>query len=136
MPRLSIWSLRLALLYLGTGFTLGALLLVNKGLPINGFLWALLPAHIEFLLVGWVVQLIIGVAFWILPRLPQPPKRGNVSLAWAALIALNLGIWFSALGPLWISVRVWVVLLGRLAEFVGAGLFLVYAWPRVKPARG
>ena len=45
MPRLSVWFIRSALLYLLLGFTLGGLMLWNKGLPIHPVLWRLLPAH-------------------------------------------------------------------------------------------
>ena len=60
MPRLSIWFIRSALIYLALGFTFGALLLANKGFPIIPEIWRLLPAHIELLLVGWTLQLAMG----------------------------------------------------------------------------
>ena len=34
MPRLSVWFIRLSLIYLALGFTFGGLLLLNKGLPL------------------------------------------------------------------------------------------------------
>lgn len=68
MPRLSQWLIRTALIYLLLGFTLGALLLTHKGIPLHPALWSWLPTHIEFLLMGWIAQLTMGVAFWILPR--------------------------------------------------------------------
>ena len=58
------------------------LLLWNKGVPISPYIWTLLPSHIEFLLIGWTVQLALGVAFWILPR--WQTQRGDVRPAWAA----------------------------------------------------
>ncbi|HLV45033.1 MAG TPA: hypothetical protein VKY39_08745, partial [Aggregatilineales bacterium] len=63
MPRLSVWMVRASLLYLGLGFTFGALMLANKGVPLHPRLWALLPLHAEMLLVGWAIQLAMGVAF-------------------------------------------------------------------------
>ena len=68
MPRLSVWIIRTALLYLGIGFTFGALMLFNKGVPFDPMLWRLLRPHIEFVLLGWTMQLAMGVAFWIMPR--------------------------------------------------------------------
>ena len=47
MPRLSQWYVKLSFGYLLAGFTVGALLLANKGRPIHPALWGLLPAHIE-----------------------------------------------------------------------------------------
>lgn len=68
MPRPSVWFIRLALSYLLVGFTFACLLLSNKGLAYAPWLWRLLPAHIEILLVGWTAQLAMGVIFWIAPR--------------------------------------------------------------------
>src|ERR1041384_2259329 len=75
-----------ALLYLGAGFTLGALLLVNKGSGFAPGLWRWLPVHFELLLIGWFVQLVMGVAYWIFPRFGMTrAARGRESLAWLAL---------------------------------------------------
>src|SRR3989304_5975518 len=100
MPRLSTWMIRASLLYLFTGFTFGALLLFHKGIPISARLWSLLPAHIDFLLSGWIVQLVMGMAFWILPRFSREPRRGNVRLAWLAFGLLNAGVLMVGLAPL------------------------------------
>lgn len=131
MPRLSIWAIRAALVYLAVGFTFGGLMLVNKGIPLSPALWSLLPAHIEFLLVGWTVQLVMGMAFWILPRFSREPRRGNVPLAWFSVILLNLGVWLVGFGPLLVGIA-WLQAAGRAAE-IGAGLaFSAHAWPRIK----
>jgi hypothetical protein len=128
---MSVWSIRAALLYLIAGFTFGALMLTNKGLPISPLVWRLLPIHMEFLLVGWLVQLAMGVAYWILPRFRQ--QRGNSQAALAAFVLLNVGIWLAALGGA-LAVPAWTALVGRLAEVGAAVAFAVHAWPRVKPA--
>jgi len=52
-----------ALGYLTVGVTLGALLLVHKGLGVAPWTLRLLPAHLECVLFGWTVQLGFGVAF-------------------------------------------------------------------------
>ena len=130
MPRLSVLFVRAALGYLALGLTLGMLLLWNKGIPISPFVWLLLPAHIEFLLIGWTVQLALGVAFWILPR--WQTQRGDVRGAWAALFLLNLGIWCVVLTP-WFNLPYWVLALGRGCEALAAAAFALHAWPRVKP---
>ena len=132
LPRFSVWALRLALLYLVLGFTLGGLLLFHKGIPLTAALWSILPLHIEVLIFGWLVHLISGVAFWILPRFARAPKRGNERLAWASLLLLNGGIWFSGLGPFF-PVQAGLILLGRTFELLAAVTFALHAWPRIKP---
>lgn len=133
MPPLSRWMVKLALLNLGLGFTLGGLLLANKGIPLHPTLWLLLPAHQEFLITGWMFNLAMGVAFWILPRFAQEPKRGNTRLAWTGWILLNLGIWAIAISP-YATGWGWMPLFGRLLQASGGVAFALHAWPRVKPA--
>lgn len=135
MPRLSQWAVRAAFMYLLLGFTVGALLLAHKGLPLHPALWSWLPAHIEFLLFGWVVQLTMGMAFWILPRYWQQPRRPNPGYATTAFVLLNLGIWLVVVGTTF-RAGPWVVLAGRLAE-VGAVLFFaLHAWKRIVAREG
>jgi len=130
MPRLAVWTVRAALLHLGVGFTLSALILFHKGAPLHPAVWRLLPLHVEMLLAGWMAQLAIGVAFWILPRF-RGTERGNVRLAALAVATLNLGVLAAGVG----GVAGWhaAILLGRAAELLAAGMFAAHVWPRVKP---
>ncbi len=130
MPRLSVWFIRSGLIHLALGFTFGGLLLWNKGIPLHPLMWRLLPAHMEFLLVGWTVQLALGVAFWILPRFAN--ERGDVRPAWAAFVLINLGVWLAGMGAT-LAAPAWIILAGRAAEAGAALAFAIHAWPRVKP---
>lgn len=132
MPRLSVLFIRAALTYLAVGFTFGGLMLFHKGVALHPALWSLLPAHIEFVLFGWTVQLAMGVGFWILPRFSQGPERGDERPAWAALILLNAGVLLVGLGSL-LGAPAQVLLLGRAAEAAAAMAFTLHAWPRIKP---
>jgi hypothetical protein len=108
------------------------LILLHKGVSYWEGAWRLLPAHIEFLLVGWTVQLAMGVGFWILPRYMRGAPRGDERLVWAAYGCLNAGVLLAGLGQ-WPAAPAWVVITGRLSEFLAAALFASHAWPRVKP---
>lgn len=132
MPRLSVWFLRAALLYLAAGITIGSLLLSHKAFPINPYLWVLLPTHIEFLLFGWTVQVVMGVSYRMLPRFTGANARGNEGLAWCALIFLNLGVVFAGLGPV-VAGSAPLILFGKASELAGAVFFVLHAWARVKP---
>jgi heme/copper-type cytochrome/quinol oxidase subunit 1 len=131
LPRLSRWLIRASLLYLFVGFTLGALILVQKAVPYRATLYRLVPAHIEFLLLGWVVQLIMGVAFWILPRFGSGPRRGNVTWVWVSFMLLNAGVLAAGMGTA-LAAAPAIVTGGRAAELGAAIAFAVHAWPRVK----
>jgi hypothetical protein len=145
MPRLSIWFVRSALAYLALGFTFGALMLFEKGVPVHPPLLQLMPAHIEFVLFGWTMQLAMGIAFWILPRFGGGGSRsdgvrqsgdllprGNEKAAWLAFVLLNAGIWLAGMGAV-LGLPPALLLLGRAAEAAAAAAFVVHAWPRIKP---
>ncbi len=132
MPRFSRYSIRAALSYLVAGFALGALLLIDKAFGVHPRTWSWLPAHIEFLLLGFMLQLVMGVAYWILPRFRNPPVRGRSDAAWVALALLNAGVFTVSLSaPLGLPPL--VSLLGRCSEAGSALAFALHAWPRVKP---
>src|SRR5574341_2114146 len=129
MPRLSVWFVRASLLYLLLGFAFGALILAEKGVSYYPPVWNLFPVHIEFLLIGWLAQLAMGVAFWILPRFGLGAPRGNVRLIWISFVLVNAGVLISAL-QLWSPV---VILIGRVSEVAAGIIFAVGSWRRVKP---
>lgn len=135
MPKLSQWYIKFSFGYLLLGFTFGALLLAHKGQPIHPAFWNWLPAHIEFLLFGWVAQLTLGMAFWILPRYWKEPRRGNTNGAYVALILLNVGIWLTAMGPV-LRLSPWALILGRALEVGAALAFAHAAFPRVVGREG
>jgi heme/copper-type cytochrome/quinol oxidase subunit 1 len=130
MPRLSGWFVRSSLIYLAVGFTLGAILLINKGLLINSSIWNLLPVHSEILLMGWFVQLAVGVAFWILPRVSGSQPRGNTVLVQMAFWLINLGIALVILAL--ITTHQVLLFTGRLTELGGVLAFVATAWKRIK----
>lgn len=131
MPRLSAWAVRLALLYLLAGFTLGGLILAQKGVSYFPPVWLLLPAHVEFLVMGWTVNLIFGVAYWILPRYPGG-SRGWTALPVSAVVLLNLGILLAAGYGTW-GGSPWILLAARLLQALAVAGFAASAWKRVRP---
>ncbi|MCC6802964.1 MAG: hypothetical protein IT319_08770 [Anaerolineae bacterium] len=130
MPRLTVWMVRTALVELGIGFTFGMLMLFNKGVPFDPLVWLLMPAHIELVLLGWTMQLAMGVAFWILPRFTTEPRYGRERLGWLAYGLLNAGLLLFVLSR-WIPLT-WLPLAGRLLEMAAVVAFVVMIFPRVK----
>jgi cbb3-type cytochrome oxidase subunit 1 len=131
VPKLSVWFVRTALVYLAVGFTLGGVLLAAPGLPLDVPAARLLPVHIEFLLTGWMVQLALGVAFWVLPRFRVGPERGREDIAWLSYGLLNLGVALAAAGAVIGSPTV-MPSVGHAVQAMAAGAFALHAWPRVK----
>jgi hypothetical protein len=138
VPRLSVLLVRASLLHLVAGFTWGGLILLAKGGVPLVWSWRLLPAHIELLILGWMAQLAMGVAFWILPRFaPAAPgqravrPRGDERPAWAAYVLLNAGVVLTA-GAAVLALPAALQLAGRVAVALAVIAFARHAWPRVK----
>jgi hypothetical protein len=117
--------IRTALIWLVLGYTIGGLLLLNKGVPLLPWLWTLRYTHVHLLLIGWMVQFACGVAFWILPRLDASGARGDERPVWLCYATLNSGVVLAALhDPLAAAVG------GTMAidlMLVGAGVLYVVA---------
>lgn len=123
---------RAALLHFGIGFTIGALMLYNKGNPTDPSIWRWLTAHLDFLLLGWTMQFAMGVAFWIMPRFPGERKYGREWFVWLALILINAGVLTVAASSWGGAAANMMLLAGRSAELLAAAAFVIHIWPRVK----
>jgi hypothetical protein len=131
MPKLSVWLLRASLLHMGVGFLFGACILYQKGNPMFVWSWLLLNPHIEIMLLGWTMQFVMGIAYWILPRFSSEPRYGKTVLGWWSFVLLNSGVFVAATGA-WFALDS-VALVGRLAALSAMLLFVVLIYPRVKP---
>jgi hypothetical protein len=127
MPRETVWMLRAALVHLVIGFALGAMLLVAKEWPIGPWTGAWLAVHRDVVLIGWMVQLVLGVAYWILPKYPREPIRGPRWPAVAGVLLLNGGL---MVGPLarWLDAPA----IGYVVIASGALLLVAVLIPRAK----
>lgn len=138
MPCVSFFMVRTALVQFGVGATLGALLLIEKGLHIFPWMWVWRPGHIQIMLLGWTIQLACGVAVWILPRLDTAGGRGDLRLAWLCYVALNCGVILVALhaplANLADPARLgWMLPLAALLQVSAIGAIALHAWRRVLP---
>ena len=96
MPPLTRWFLRTALAYLLLAMMAGLALAVPSLVP-DGLRAGLLPVYVHLLMVGWVTQMIFGVAWWMFPR-PAPARSfGSPLLGWSAYALLNAGLLLRAL---------------------------------------
>jgi hypothetical protein len=97
MPRLSAIYVRTSLVWLAVGSTLGGAILWSKAAPIP-WAWQFLTAHIHLLTWGWLLQLTLGVAYWILPRFGS--ERPRAWLAVAAYVLLNAALLLTTVASL------------------------------------
>jgi hypothetical protein len=132
MPKLSVWLVRASLVHMGVGFLFGALILYHKGIPTYPWAWRLLNLHMELMIFGWTMQLVMGVAFFALPRLSHGEQRyGHVSLGWWSFALLNSGVVLMAFAH-WFN-QPTLVLIGRLLVLLAVVVYVILMWPRVRP---
>lgn len=129
--------IRTALAYLLASFLVGGLVLINQGLALDSRIGALLPVFYHLLMVGWVTQLICGVALWMFPPLSRERPRGDERLGWLTYAALNAGLLLRVIfEPLhtWLPRpwNGWPLALSALLQVLAIGAFVVAIWPRVK----
>lgn len=129
MPFVSRLMIKLSLVYLMLGLTIGTLLLINKAWLIHPLLWFLLPVHIELMLFGWIVQFTLGVAYWILPRFLETKGRGNKYLAQLMALSWNVGIWLIIVSY-YLPIEN-LGLAGRMLEVLAVIFFVLLHWKRV-----
>ena len=133
MPRLSRWLVRTALAWLIAALTLGVAL-AFPALPARWpALAAAWPMYLHSFVVGWITQLIAGVAYWMFPRVdrmtPPDDPRG-----WWVYVTLNLGLILRAAsepwgGTHWASVA---LPLSAALQLFAAGVFVITLWPRAR----
>jgi hypothetical protein len=128
MPTQSIWMIRLSLSYLMFAILTGALLLTHKAVPIHNAIWGLLPIHYEAAIWGWLVQFVMGTAYWMFPRYLRDMGRGSPVLAWSVVILINLGLLLLIASTL---TTTFLAIAGRSLLMVGTLLFGGIMWNRV-----
>ena len=135
MPTLTRWLIKTALVYLVLALLTGAALAAQRVLALPDFLARLGPAYFHLLMVGWVTQLIFGVAHWMFPKFSPQQPRGEERLMWAAYGLLNAGLIFrvageplladwSAAGPL--------VAVAAVLQWLAGLCAVAVLWGRVK----
>jgi hypothetical protein len=98
---------------------------------------ALSPVYTHLLMLGWVTQIIMGVAYWMFPKQSKATPRGSPALGWWTFALLNAGLIMRAVGE---PLRVWLpeapagglLALSALVHVAAAWLFIANTWARVK----
>ncbi|MFQ6616811.1 MAG: hypothetical protein ACE5HZ_08645 [Fidelibacterota bacterium] len=137
MPLLTRWFIKLGLVYLVLSLALAVLLAGRGLLDLPASVLALVHVFLHLFMVGWVTQLIFGVAHWMFPKYSREKPRGNESIGWVSLVTLNLGLVMRAVaepaydlgypGPFGV-----LLIFSSFFQWLGAAAFVVNLWGRVK----
>jgi hypothetical protein len=128
--------------YLGLTFFFGSALLLLEALgkPAPS-IFAVEHAH--FGDVGWLVNIVIGIALWMLPlnreRFPQTQGRYPSLLVYVCFALLNGGLAFRLLAEPWYRLgghdapAAALLAVAAIAQPAAIVLFVGIAWQRVRP---
>ena len=127
MPTVTQWALRTALGCAAITMLAGVLL-VWPGAPSLPY-----PTYLHLFTVGWLSNLIFGVAHWMFPRASAERPRGDVRLAWAGWGLLNAGLMLRVVGeavapagaPGWL-------LFSAVLQLLAFWTWVAHLWPRVR----
>lgn len=127
MPTLTRWFVRAGLLYLLAALATGVLLAAAPATAPAG----LRPAQLHLFIVGWITQLIFGVAHWMFPRASREQPRGREALGWAAFVLLNAGLLLRTVAePM--ALGGWPLVASGVLQLAAAVSWVTHIWPRVK----
>ena len=129
MPVLSRWFIRTALIALIAGLALAVVTAARGGAGL------LAPAVLHLLVVGWLSQMVFGVAYWLFPTLSPDAPRGREWLGWLCYLALNAGLVLRVMAEpvmAMTSAKTVALVSSAILQLTAAAVFVVNSWPRVR----
>jgi hypothetical protein len=137
MPTLSRWFIKVGMIYLVVGLAMGALILLQPPLKLWSGLQTLRPVYLHFIFIGWVTQLIMGVGYWMFPKLTKETPRGSEALGWAVFVLLNVGLVLRAIGEPAMMLAPqsglgWTLAMASTFLLLAGWGFILNTWGRIK----
>ncbi len=130
MPTITRYFIKAAMIYFVIGLLMGFLISARTLLNLPVSILILNPTYLHLLVVGWITQLIFGVAYWMFPKYSKEKPRGDERLGWGIFILLNSGLLLRVVGePLNIG---WLLPIAAVLQFIAIWMFIIAVWPRVK----
>jgi hypothetical protein len=137
MPPLARWHIKAGLVYLAGALTIGVLLAAQPVFALPGTLHSLRPVFLHLLIVGWLTQLVFGVAYWMFPKASKEQPRGSERMGWLTFGLLNAGLLLRAVAEPWFALNPRPQIgaglaIAAVAQMVAGWLFIANTWTRVK----
>lgn len=137
MPLLARLHIKSGLAYFAVALLMGALMAAQPVLNLSARLALLRPVFLHLLIVGWLTQFIIGVAYWMFPKQSKDNPRGSAAMGWAVFGLLNTGLLLRSVSePLFALAPEtgwgWGLAAAAVLQVAAGWLFIANTWPRVK----
>lgn len=137
MPYVSRLFIKTGIAYLVVTFVAGAVMLSLEALgrPVP-LIIGIEHGHAGF--IGWLVNMVIGVAYWLLPanraRFSQTQGRYPERVARSSFYLLNVGLILRLVGEPLLAVGAvvrFIVVVAAVLQVIGIAAFAGIAWQRV-----
>jgi hypothetical protein len=137
MPQIVRVYIKAALAYFAIGLLAGFLLAAREALNLSQAINSLSPVYFHIFMVGWVTQLIMGIALWMFPKFTIAEPRGSERVNWAVFYTLNAGLLLRIVAEPLMALNVsgpWgpLLVVSALLQWLAGMGFIANAWRRVK----
>ena len=137
MPLITRLFIKSAMVCLVAALLSGVLIALRPILSLPPFVAGLTPVYFHLFMVGWVTQIIFGVAYWMFPKQSKETPRGSEWLAWNTYLLLNAGLLLRAVAEPMLLLQTWPVwgwmlAASALCQWLAGLAFAVNTWPRDK----
>ncbi len=129
--------IKTALLFFLAGLTLGAWILYLQIYGDTQNIDALISAHTHLTLFGFMIMLIMGVAYWMFPRPAKDDYRYSPGLAEINYWFITAGTIVRASGEVWLYLSSgasprWLIAAGGGAQLIAGFIFSWNIWSRIR----
>lgn len=129
--------IKTGIVFLFIGLSLGAWMLVERELYHRYPSPYLLSAHTHLIAVGFVMQMILGVALWLFPRPASDDTRYRPLLITVSWWCVTIGTAGRALGEVLrpfdrAEALGWYIVLSGAAQVIGLTVFFYTMWTRIR----
>jgi len=137
VPPLVRRYIKTSFVFLMAGLLLGSYIVVAEFLAGSHPPRLFITAHAHLLLVGFMLMMVMGVATWMFPRPAREDTRYRPELAKAVYWLMTLSTTLRAVAELLLALAGapplgWLIAAGGLGQLVGAALFALNMWWRVR----
>lgn len=138
MPPISRIFIKAGILFMVLSLLVASLVAAPQSLGLPTWTKALTMTHFHLFVVGWITQIIFGVALWLFPKWSKEQPRGPEWAGWLCFGALNLGLVLRAISETAYmagamnSFWSWTMTLAAILQWLSALIFALLIWPRLK----
>ena len=137
MPLITRTMIKMAMVYALAGSLLSALWLVEIVWPIHPILRLIQPTALHLIVMGWLTQLIFGIALWMFPPWSRQHPRGPSLPSWLCFGLLNGGLLLRLIAEPLNAVAPtpflgWLLVISAVLQVIAIMLFVGLTWSRVR----